>query len=102
VNPGLLSEQKRGAATKDIRAPIFVLTDSANHLSEIDDCLGLASTRLLTAPRMVTLSGDDHHLLFVLVETTNVDTGAVTLPGQSGLSYLLRESSSRQDSKKPQ
>jgi hypothetical protein len=45
---------------KDTRAPIFVLTDSANHLNlrvRLMTGLGLASTRLFTAPSMATLSG---------------------------------------------
>jgi hypothetical protein len=42
---------------KDIRAPIFVLTTLQTTSLRLMTGLGLASTRLFTAPRMATLSG---------------------------------------------
>ena len=61
---------------KDVGAPIFVLTDPGNHLSEIDD-------RAWQVPDSSLLQGWRH-----------CPGDTVTSPGQSGFSYFLRESTS--------
>jgi hypothetical protein len=65
---------------KDIRAPIFVLTDSANHLSEIDDWVGPGKYPTLHCSK----DGDIVRGILELLSSSS--------PGQSGISYFLRAS----------
>ena len=65
---------------KDIRAPIIILTDSANHLSEIDDWVG---------------PGPDGVLLQGWRYSARSDRPSA-LPDQPRLSYLLCESARTQ------